>query len=157
MNWQAVPGYPGIEASDTGMIRRNGIEKKQSKDSKGYLRVALTVGGKYLSVYVHRLVAAAFHGEPTGPLVRHLDGAPANNIPSNLAWGDTSANIRDSVRHGTYVGNGYAARTHCKNGHEFTEENTQYRPTQGRRCRACGRERAARYSAEKLRQEIPDE
>lgn len=36
-----------------------------------------------------------------------------------------------------------AARTHCKQGHEYTEENTYQRVT-GRECHTCRRERAAR-------------
>lgn len=43
---------------------------------------------------------------------------------------------------------GYVAnrdKTHCKNGHEFTPENTYWRPNrQGRDCRICIRERLAR-------------
>jgi hypothetical protein len=32
----------------------------------------------------------------------------------------------------------HAAKTHCKNGHEFTPENTYIRPDNGgRQCRAC--------------------
>lgn len=30
-----------------------------------------------------------------------------------------------------------ARKTHCVNGHEFTEENTYLRPTGGRMCKAC--------------------
>ena len=40
------------------------------------------------------------------------------------------------------------ARTHCKNGHEFTPENTFLEPkgrSTKRRCRACGRATQARY------------
>lgn len=45
-----------------------------------------------------------------------------------------------------------AARTHCSNGHEFTEENTFYRTTEGngRRCRICQREYRRRSSARRL-------
>lgn len=34
----------------------------------------------------------------------------------------------------------YAARTHCINGHEFTEENTSRSKTRARRCLTCHRE-----------------
>jgi hypothetical protein len=37
------------------------------------------------------------------------------------------------------LGNRYARRTHCNNGHEFTPENTAIRSDGGRRCRECRR------------------
>lgn len=37
------------------------------------------------------------------------------------------------------LGNQYARRTHCNNGHEFTPENTAIRSDGGRRCRECRR------------------
>ncbi len=44
-----------------------------------------------------------------------------------------------------------AKKTHCKNGHEFTAENT-HATARGRDCRACGRARALRaYHARKPR------
>lgn len=39
-------------------------------------------------------------------------------------------------------------QTHCKNGHEFTEENTYVSPRQ-RGCRTCRREAATRYNRKK--------
>ena len=41
-----------------------------------------------------------------------------------------------------------AEKTHCVNGHEFTDENTHWRTYRGfttRECRACKRERMRRY------------
>lgn len=43
-------------------------------------------------------------------------------------------------------------RTHCINGHEFNTENTIIDANGYRRCRACHRKRALRYSR-KIRQE----
>ncbi len=40
-------------------------------------------------------------------------------------------------------------KTVCKNGHPFDEENTIMRSGGGRTCRACGRERTAKYRAAK--------
>lgn len=47
--------------------------------------------------------------------------------------GPPSDNVADSVRHGTQAG---ARKTHCKSGHEFTEENTR-RSGNKRSCRKC--------------------
>ncbi len=42
-----------------------------------------------------------------------------------------------------------AARTHCRNGHEFTVENTTiHKNKSGRLCRECSRERDRRYRKE---------
>lgn len=47
----------------------------------------------------------------------------------------------------------FAAQTHCKNGHEYVEENTYLDKKGYRRCRACARERNKRvFSALTLRQ-----
>lgn len=40
-----------------------------------------------------------------------------------------------------------AAKTHCKHGHPFSEENTAIDPRGGRRCKACGRERTRAFYA----------
>lgn len=37
------------------------------------------------------------------------------------------------------------SRTHCKNDHEYTPENTHIRPDGSRQCRICNRENAARW------------
>lgn len=58
--------------------------------------------GKLRGIYLHRLVAEAWHGMPSaGQEVRHLDGNKLNNSPSNLAWGTRSQNMRDKDLHGT--------------------------------------------------------
>jgi len=38
-----------------------------------------------------------------------------------------------------------ALKTSCDNGHEFTPDNTYWRPNGHRDCRACGRVRVAKY------------
>ena len=80
--------------------------------------------------------------------VRHLDGNSRNDSAENLAWGTRLENMRDMRRHGTHHN---AQKTHCKNGHEFTPENTAPKGNGARRCRACtlasSRRRKARLRA----------
>jgi hypothetical protein len=53
---------------------------------------------------VHTLVLNAFVGpRPAGHECRHLDGDPANNALTNLAWGTHAENYRDKVRHGSVL------------------------------------------------------
>lgn len=148
-----VPKYPDYEVSDNGEVRskaritRNGrgaylrpvTVLAQHTSPKGYQNVGLYRDGKYKRHQVHRLVALAFLG-PSQLQVRHLNGKPADNRLENLAYGTNAENQKDSMNHGTH---GFASRTHCKRGHEFTEENT-YRYTRmngtaARQCRACRR------------------
>jgi hypothetical protein len=74
-----------------------------SDNARGYKRVTLTLNGKKHTLYLHRLVAYAFHGPPPfrHAIVRHLDGNPANNHARNLAWGSARDNSLDAQRHGS--------------------------------------------------------
>jgi hypothetical protein len=68
---------------------------------KGYVRISLCHRNKRVTALVHRLVCMAFHGMPAGNLqVRHLDGNPKNNKPTNLAWGTYEENWADRRAHG---------------------------------------------------------
>jgi hypothetical protein len=75
---------------------------KPGHHKKGYLTVSISHLNKKKTMLVHRLVCGAFHGVPNGKKeVRHLDGNPANNIPSNLVWGTAKENWADKRKHGT--------------------------------------------------------
>jgi|GEM_PF-1391953 len=59
---------------------------------------------------------------------------------------DTRAN-RERAGH-RYTGQpANGAKTHCKRGHEFTEENTRVTSSGGRQCRACAVERGRAHAA----------
>lgn len=77
-------------------------ELKQSTSAAGYRYIRATVGGRPTALYVHRIVAAAFLPKPSEgqTVVRHLDGNPANNDITNLAWGTQADNMADCIRHG---------------------------------------------------------
>lgn len=48
---------------------------------------------------------------------------------------------RENVLRGTAPAAKQARQTHCLNGHEFNEENTNFRTKNKRRCRVCDRDK----------------
>lgn len=159
--WRAVPGYEGLyEVSDHGRVRsvarkveqRNGrlltVQSRAISQHDGgprngcHRRTRLFRDGQGRTVWVHRLVLEAFVGPaPEGTECCHNDGNPANNRLINLRWDTRQENALDVVRAGEHH---MASKTHCKNGHEFTPENTTYiGPRRWRHCRACNRARTA--------------
>lgn len=156
--WKAVVGYEDYyEVSNDGRLRRkarvisNGhgpvwLDPKElvgSYSKKGYKTFLLTVNRKQSTLLAHHLVLEAFSGpRPEGCQVRHLDGDRTNNHISNLKWGTSSENNYDRVRHGVHA---QARQTHCKRGHEFTDENTRIDKKGRRCCRECARMHSRNY------------
>lgn len=164
--WLPVVGYEGLyEVSDHGRARS--LDRLTPQVIKGTptlcryrgriltiptpkgalrdMRVNLYRNGQATRRSIHALVLEAFVGpRPDGLWALHWDDNHQNNRLENLRWGTPRDNVRDSVRNGV---NGQAKKTHCKYGHEYTPENTQYLvgPTNGtdgrsRRCATCHRE-----------------
>ncbi|WP_280465235.1 NUMOD4 domain-containing protein [Nocardia brasiliensis] len=140
-SWKWIPGYEGLyKASTTGRIRsfhqKNPRVMQPARLPKGYRTVTLRRDGVPKTHLVHRLVARTFLGEPpsVGFEVCHNDGNAENNQLSNLRWDTASNNNRDKLVHGT---NWQANKTHCPQGHEYTEDNTRVLRTGGRRCVRC--------------------
>lgn len=131
-----VVGYEGLyTVTDRGEVRsvRGGV-RAAYPTREGHLRVSLHRSGRRKMVYVHALVLEAFVGpRPEGLEGRHRNGVPDDNRAENLEWGTRAENVLDSVRHGTHSA---ASKTHCKNGHEFTAENTRLHKGV-RHCRKC--------------------
>lgn len=125
---------------DGRVLQIAGRLKKLTVDRKGYQIVGLTQDGKTRRRYVHHLVLEAFVGlRERGQECRHLDGDPLNNRLDNLAWGTSSENTWDTLRHGRHY---QASKTHCPRNHPLTPDNLVAR--QGRReCRTCARERVS--------------
>lgn len=161
MVWKDVPGYEGrYKVSDGGQVKSlvgaHGIRRERLRklmtDKAGYQRVTLKKDGVGRNHLVHHLVLGAFIGpKPNGLECRHLNGDSADNRLVNLIWGTSSQNTKDTVRHGNHRG---ARKTYCKNGHEFTAENTAVRKG-GRQCRICNKERAAAWYLKNRKTGVP--
>ena len=84
--WRLIGGY-AYEVSDHGNVRRVGGRcLKPRVHTNGYHRVSLR-RAKNIDAYVHRLVCAAFHGEPfEGAHADHINGNRQDNSSDNLRW-----------------------------------------------------------------------
>lgn len=137
-NWRGVPGYEDLyRVSDQGRILSLHTNKilKGIVSADGYLAVGLAREGKQKRERIHRLVLTAFVGPcPAGHESRHLDNVITNNALANLAWGTRSENMMDIVRAGRHRN---AQKTHCKHGHEYTDDNTYRYPDGRRSCLTC--------------------
>jgi hypothetical protein len=145
--WLPVVGYEGLyEVSDLGRVKSLRRLSSQGGYTIGgrmlsiapgrYLTVCLYRNGVKATKQLHVLIAAAFIGPRPTPkhVVRHLNGDPGDTVLSNLAYGTTSDNQLDAVRHGTH---GNTRKTHCPRGHAYTPENTYLHGMGYRACRAC--------------------
>lgn len=156
--WKSVVGYEGLyEVSSEGRVKslerevatKGGFTRmipnlilRPSPMPTGYVAVNLYRGGYRETKLIHRLVCEAFHGEPPeGFEVRHLNGVPYDNRSDNVIWGTPKENSADSKRHGVLV---EALKTHCRQGHKYSPENTLEVKTKtgvGRQCKTCISER----------------
>lgn len=100
IEWRDIPDFPNYEVNREGQVRRKAQLLKPGTIPSGHLTVALCKGhGKPKSLYVHRLVAAAFLENPEGkPLVNHRNGNPKDNRLENLEWATYSENNNHAYR-----------------------------------------------------------
>jgi hypothetical protein len=99
------------------------------KNAKGY--------GFHGSATAHAIMYKAVYGPvPRGMNIDHVCNNTSCVKPSHLA----AVTPRANVLRGKTVAAFNAAKTHCKRGHEFTEDNI-YRSKFGRQCKTCVRAR----------------
>lgn len=155
MAFRAIPGWEGLYSVDEfGRVASHGRTAGRfgwkllnpSVDSCGYLQVSLAGPGRKPEVWrVHRLMEFAFDlRRPGHEVMRHLDDVKTNNNVFNLRSGTRAENYRDAVANGRPTGRPLAS--HCKQGHEFSPENTYLSPgpKSFRGCRTCRREATRR-------------
>lgn len=152
--WRDCPGWEGYYAASTdGDLKSLPRLVKNSRDNgshliagkiltpgvnpkDGYLHYSFYKNGKLHTVKGHRMVLLTFVGPcPEGEEGRHLNGDPADNHVTNLAWGTHLQNAEDRRQY----------QLTDKRNHLLITPNL--RPDQGnnRRCIACHR------AAEKVR------
>lgn len=101
--WKVIPVAPNYEASSLGRIRNiDGLIMRDTVKPCGYRYIRLSIDGNPTSFRVHRLVAMAFHGIPSGDMqVNHRNSDKCDNRPDNLEWVTSSQNIRHNNNYGT--------------------------------------------------------
>ena len=114
--WKTYPGIDFLQANQFGKVRTldhytegkdgkkyliKGHILKQSDRGHGYLRVGVSVNGKRIDLYVHRIVATCFLPNSNNlPEINHKDNNPKNNCVSNLEWCDHKYNIAFKEKYG---------------------------------------------------------
>lgn len=102
--WRPVVGFEELyEVSNLGQVRRTARLLRPSYNERiGYPSVTLVPfrGAQKVTRSVHRLVAAAFIGEPPSPEhhVNHKDGDKGNAEAGNLEYVTVLENIQHAVR-----------------------------------------------------------
>ena len=73
----------------------------------GYETVSISHNGKVTNMYVHRIVAEAFHANPQNKAqVNHKNCIKIDNHKDNLEWVTPRENIDHAVANGRYANNG---------------------------------------------------
>lgn len=106
--WRPIAEYPGYEVSDEGRIRRSLPAKTRKAGAilstrglrAGYPSVDLCRDGVSRTFHLHRLVAAAFLGEPAGREVNHINGDKLDARAVNLEYVSRSTNQLHAYRAG---------------------------------------------------------
>lgn len=93
--WRKVPSEEGLEASNCGRVRRNGVLLTAEKQ--------INING--VTSRIGRAVLEAFVGPcPDGMECCHYDDDATNNRLSNLRWDTASANMSDRCRNSGHWG-----------------------------------------------------
>lgn len=114
--WKTYPEFDFIEVSNLGRVRTKdryvkvkgrgkrlikGRALKQQLLPNCYLKVNFRVNGKFINLYVHRMVAITFIPNPDNyPEVNHIDNDPTNNRADNIEWCTHEYNMSYKEKYG---------------------------------------------------------
>jgi hypothetical protein len=113
-------------------------QKNKNSWGYGYIRV----GPKMRQA--HRVSYEAFVGPiPSGLTVDHLCRNPGCVNPAHLE----PVTIAENLRRGSSASAKNALKTHCANGHEFSDANVYRTPRGSRQCRRCNLSAVVKYKA----------
>jgi len=116
------------------VVKADGCWKWLGAKTQGYGNLAKGRRGEGIT-RAPRLSYQIHFGEiPEGMVVRHKCDNPECTNPSHLELGTRAENSADMVARRRHFRHN---QTHCKNGHEFTPENTKLDKAGGRECRTC--------------------
>lgn len=140
--WVEERFWPNVDVSD-GCWNWTG-----TKMGNGYGAIPKCKGGRVTGA--HRFSWYIHNGEwpPKGMVVMHSCDNPSCVRPDHLSIGTQSENIKQCVDRGRHKPFRPEKKEECKNGHPYTEENTQYVMSRGlkvRRCRTCKNEASMRW------------
>jgi hypothetical protein len=124
-------------------IGENGCWNWHSVGSDGYGRI----GVNYKRKLAHRVAYEDFVGAiPDGLQLDHLCFNHRCVNPAHLEPVTGEENRRRAGQAGLMDHKSH--HTHCKYGHEYTDENTRWTPQGHRDCRTCGRDKMRRLRSE---------
>jgi hypothetical protein len=96
---EKIASKRGYVVDENGiLIGYNGNQLSNHKDKQGYVKCTVSVDGKNITLYAHRLMAYQKYRDriyEKGNVVRHLDNNKTNNKPENIEIGTCLDNLRD--------------------------------------------------------------
>lgn len=105
--------------------------------SEGYGRISFKRDGRAFNFLTHRVAWALIHGRMPDQYIDHLCRNPSCVNPAHLENVSNKENVLRGI--GKTAVN--SRKTHCRNGHEFTPENTYLVPKRNtRHCKQCRNE-----------------
>ena len=96
---EKIANKRGYKVDENGfLIGHRGKKLSNHKNKQGYAKCTISVDGKNITLYAHRLMAYQKYGDKIyerGNVVRHLDNNKENNKAENIAIGTCLDNLGD--------------------------------------------------------------